>query len=349
MAPVIRALQQDDAFEPIIVATGQHKELLSNALVEAGIRADEQWGVMTEGQSLGLLTSRLLTRFDDHIRSSRPQIIVAQGDTTSVMCAAMSSFYNHIDFAHVEAGLRTPDVRSPFPEEFNRRTISLVTTLHFAPTERAASALIAEGIPTSRVTITGNTIIDELRRVRTAGLEMPSELAGRRSILLTLHRRENFGKPFEDVLAGLRDVLNELSDLVLIFPVHPNPQAREPAYRLLGDLDRVKLLPPLSHRDLAAYLQYVSLIVTDSGGLQEEAPYFGKPVLVARTETERPEAIEAGIAKLVGTSRTHVRDSVLELFHDQAIYNRMSEGGSPFGDGRAAERILESLRQHFSH
>lgn len=349
MAPVVVALRQAlGAGAVVLLATGQHRELLDETLSVFGLTPDVDLGAMRPGQELGGLTARLIEGLDDQFRGLLPTVVVAQGDTTSVLAAAMAAFYRRVPFAHVEAGLRTGCIDRPFPEEMNRVVTARLARWHFAPTELARRALLAEGVHAESVHVTGNTVIDALlatARECRRGVKSAHDASSRR-ILLTAHRRENFGKPIERVFEALLELLEIYSDLEVIYPVHPNPNVKLRAYEMLGDHSRVKMVAPLNYRDFVSALDQCTLVLTDSGGVQEEAPALGKPVVVLREDTERPEAVEAGVARLVGTERAAIVATVRELLDDPQAYASMARGASPYGDGQAAARIAEVLVEH---
>jgi UDP-N-acetylglucosamine 2-epimerase (non-hydrolysing) len=343
MAPVIRALKREPEFQPVVLATAQHRDLLDQTLAIFGITPDIDLNLMTPGQTLAALTARLLAGLDDVLSAHTPAVVLAQGDTTTVMAAAFAAFYRQIPFGHVEAGLRTGDLRRPFPEEMNRVVTARLARWHFAPTETARTALLAEGVPPSAVHLTGNTVIDALLDV--AGRATGTPLAeGRRRILVTAHRREHFGAPFAEICRALRTLADQREDIEILYPVHPNPEVQRPARSILGGHPRIRLLEPLGYADFVAAMKGCHFILSDSGGVQEEAPALGKPVLVLRHETERPEAVAAGVARLVGPDHDAIVRESLRLLDDPAAYAAMSTGASPYGDGKAAGRIVEVLR-----
>jgi UDP-N-acetylglucosamine 2-epimerase (non-hydrolysing) len=349
MAPVVIALRETlGPGAVVLLATGQHRELLDETLAVFGLTPDIDLGAMRPGQELGGLTARLIEGLDEQFRSLVPAVVVAQGDTTSVLAAAIAAFYRRIPFAHVEAGLRTGCMDRPFPEEMNRVVTGRLARWHFAPTEAARRALLSEGVPPEAVSVTGNTVIDALlstvRECRPSGRSSASEQP--RKILLTAHRRENFGPPLENVFAALLDLLDLYSDVEVLYPVHPNPNVKLRAYEMLGGHPRVRLVAPLNYRDFVNALDQSTIVLTDSGGVQEEAPALGKPVVVLREDTERPEAIEAGVARLVGTDRTTIVSVVRELLDNPIAYAAMARGASPYGDGRASGRIAKVLAQY---
>lgn len=348
MAPVIEALQREAWAEVRVLATGQHRELLADVNRVYSIRPDVDLKVMKENQTLPELTAALMTGIDRILEKEDPGLVIAQGDTTSVFVTALAAFYRQIPFGHVEAGLRTHKPYYPFPEEMNRVMADRLTTYHFAPTKRAAKNLRAEGIADSSIHVTGNTVIDALyASLERAKLKSFEFNPLRRLILMTAHRRENFGPPFREVCEGVRDLVDQVEDTELVYPVHPNPNVGRVAQEVLGGHERIRLVAPLDHLEFIAAMYAATLIVTDSGGIQEEAPALGKPVLVFRDETERPEAIEAGVAKLVGPHRDAIVREGVRLLTDEAAYREMAKGVSPFGDGKAGGRIAEILARDF--
>lgn len=349
MAPIVFALRRASWAQLRICATAQHREMLDEALGIFGIVPDVDLDAMRPNQSLSSLTARLLVSIDQVLEVERPHLVLAQGDTTTVLASALACFYRQIAFAHVEAGLRTGDMRNPFPEEMNRVVAGHLASLNFAPTERAKNALLVEGCAAESIHVTGNTVIDALLWVAAQhpdhGLQLPS---GRRLVLLTAHRRENFGVPLHEVFRAIGTLTQRHPDIHFVYPVHPNPNVRDLAYAALGGNPQVTLCAPLNYRRLVGLMQAVEFVVTDSGGIQEEAPALGKPVLVMRAETERPEAVEAGVAKLVGTDHDAIVAASSELMNDRDAYRRMSKGISPYGDGNAASKIVESLCAYLS-
>lgn len=347
MAPVILALRDAPWAIVRVCATAQHREMLDEALSIFNIVPDIDLDAMRPNQSLSDLTVRLLSGIDKVLEAEHPDVVLAQGDTTTVLASALACFYRHIPFAHVEAGLRTGDIRTPFPEEMNRLVAGRLANLNFAPTERAKNALLAEGYAPETIHVTGNTVIDALFWVAARhpdhGLNLPAD---RRFVLLTAHRRENFGAPLNEIFRAVQTLTQRHSEIHVIYPVHPNPNVREPAYQILGGNSQVTLCPPLDYRQLVALLQAVDFVLTDSGGIQEEAPALSRPVLVLRSETERPEAIEAGVAKLVGTIHDAIVSTASELISDGNVYRSMAKGASPYGDGKAAARILTLLESY---
>ena len=338
MAPVILALRAEPGLAVSVLSSGQHRELLVPLLDWFDLRVNDDMGGMTANQSLSALTARLMQGFETQFASSRPNLVLAQGDTTTVMCAALSCFYLNIPFGHIEAGLRTFDVRNPFPEEFNRVAVGRLARLHFCPTKRAHANVLAEHADGGATHMTGNTVVDALR-FTTAKLKKQTKKAFDHDILVTSHRRENIGAPLADICGALLDLCLEFPKLRILYPVHPNPNVRSIVQRLLAGHPQITLADPLDYPDLVAAMQQAKLILTDSGGIQEEAPALAKPVLVLRSVTERPEAVELGVAKLVGTARAVIVAETRRLLLDSAHYTRMARGGSPYGDGCAADRI----------
>lgn len=338
--------------ENLIVVTGQHRELLDRALNDFGLVPDHDLNVMRPNQDLFHTTSAVLLGLRDILRSQRPDWVVVQGDTTTCFAGALAAFYEKIPVAHVEAGLRTGERYSPFPEEMNRRMAAVLADLHFAPTDRARDNLLGEGVRADDILVTGNTGIDALHWIlenREAHFETtlpPAAVAAAvgRFLLLTTHRRESFGGPMLEVLSAIRDVCASVPDLSVIFPVHPNPNVRAQVKQALDGVDRVHLVDPLDYVTFSHLMARATLVVTDSGGVQEEAPSVSRPVVVLRDSTERPEGVAAGVAVLAGTRRDHVRDILMRLLQDRAAYEAMTGKPSPYGDGRAARRILSSIQ-----
>jgi len=343
MAPVIRALRAVPEFAVKVLSSGQHRELLLPLIDWFELSVDADLQVMSSNQSLSELTARLMRGFDTRFTASRPDLVLVQGDTTTVMCAALSCYYMNIPFGHVEAGLRTFDIRNPFPEEFNRVAVGRLAQLHFCPTARSRDNLLDEHIDAATAHLTGNTVIDALQYT-TKKLESQPPRKFDHDILLTAHRRENFGAPLVEICEAVLDLCRNFPRLKLLFPVHPNPNVRSAVQRLLAGHPQITLEEPLDYPDLVAAMQQARLILTDSGGIQEEAPALGKPVLVLRTVTERPEAVEMGVAKLVGTGRSAIVAEVSRLLEDREHYASMARGVSPYGDGHAAERIRDIIR-----
>jgi UDP-N-acetylglucosamine 2-epimerase (non-hydrolysing) len=341
-------LQAED-FDTLVCVTAQHREMLDNALETFSVRPDTDLDLMQPGQTLADLTARVLAAIDPVLEAARPDLAIVQGDTTTTLAAALGAFYRGIPVAHVEAGLRTGDMRQPFPEEMNRVLTSRLAALHFAPTARAAEALWREGTDRASVFVTGNTGIDAVLFVRDAlvsgALRAPEWTwldAGKQLILVTSHRRENFGAGFAGVMRALARLASR-GDVQIVYPVHRNPNVTGPAHAILGGTRNVVLLDPLPYVPFVDLMRRCRLMVTDSGGIQEEAPSLGKPVLVLRDKTERPEAVEAGTVKLVGTAEDRIVAEAARLLDDEEEYARMTRVHNPYGDGRACERIAGIL------
>jgi UDP-N-acetylglucosamine 2-epimerase (non-hydrolysing) len=355
MAPVVHALRgRPREFTPVVAVTAQHREMLDQVLALFGITPDHDLGIMTEQQSLVDITVRTLERLSATLPLVGPDFVLVQGDAAPSFVGALAAFYRHIPVGHVEAGLRTRDKYQPFPEEMYRRMTSVLTDLHFAPTATARRNLIREGVPASRILVTGNTVIDALLEVAARdGAPLDPDLRGvlnrpgRRVLLLTSHRRENWGDPQRRIFQAVRDVLDRFPDLDLVFPVHLNPVVGGPAREILGTHPRAHLCTPLDYGALVACMKASTVILTDSGGIQEEAPAIGRPVLVLRETTERPEGVAAGTARLVGTDRARIVHETERLLTDGRAYAKMSRARNPYGDGHAAERIVGGLRYYF--
>jgi UDP-N-acetylglucosamine 2-epimerase (non-hydrolysing) len=344
LAPVILALREQSWCDLVVVATAQHREMLDDVLRFFGIAPDRDLDLMRANQGLGDFAARALAALDTVLAAVAPDTVLAQGDTTTVLAAAIAAFYRQIPFCHVEAGLRTHDLHQPFPEEFNRVVTSRVTRLHFAPTERSKTNLLREAVPDERILVTGNTVIDALFWAAERRPRLPIEIdADRRIILVTVHRRENFGVPLRQITDAVRQIIDADSSVEVLLPVHPNPNVREVILSDLGRRDRVRLVPPLHYEGFVAALMRSHFVLTDSGGVQEEAPALGKPVLVMRRATERPEALEAGVARLVGTDPERIVAEARRLLTEPEWYRHMARGASPYGDGHAARRIVAAL------
>jgi UDP-N-acetylglucosamine 2-epimerase (non-hydrolysing) len=350
MSPLALALRDHSSeFETVLCSTGQHREMLDQTLAVFGLEPEVNLDLMMPGQTLSDLTARAVGALDKVMTRVRPDLVVVQGDTTSAMVGALVTYYHRVPVAHVEAGLRTDDLYQPFPEEGNRRLISTLAALHFAPTSTAAYRLQQDGVPEGRTFITGNTVIDALLLMLDGGRQetYPVLPRGRRRILLTMHRRESRGVALEGICRTILRLVERNPDIEVVFPVHASPFVREPVNRLLSGHARVILTEPLGYQEFVLLMDSCQLILTDSGGIQEEAPALGKPVLVLRDTTERPEAIRAGTARLVGTDPTHVLSVTETLLHNEKAYQAMARASNPYGDGRAVERIVAALRFHF--
>lgn len=341
MAPVVRVLRASNWARCVVVATAQHRDLLDQMLGRLGVSVDHDLDLMREGQQPSGLLGRMLPALDSLIDTVRPDAVLAQGDTTTVFGAALCAFHRHAPFGHVEAGLRTHDLEHPFPEEGYRQMVSRIARWHFAPTEDAARALRAEGVAPTQIHVTGNTCIDTL--LQTVAALGPTPVRSGRLILLTAHRRENFGEPLHSIFTAVGDIVAKFPDVHVVYPVHPNPNVRGPAMEMFGGQSRIELREPLDYFEFIDLMRRATLILTDSGGIQEEAPALGKPVLVLREVTERPEAVAAGVAKLVGTRTADIVAAASLLLEGEAAYADMVCGGSPYGDGHAALRIVDAL------
>ncbi|MBU1749148.1 MAG: UDP-N-acetylglucosamine 2-epimerase (non-hydrolyzing) [Chloroflexi bacterium] len=355
LAPVILDLRQHpDRLRTVVCVTAQHRQMLDQVLRLFDIVPDVDLDVMLPDQALPALTARVITQVSDVLERESPDLVLVHGDTTTAMAAALAAFYQRIPVGHVEAGLRTHDRYAPFPEEINRRVAGVLATYHFAPTETARRALLCEGVNESSVFVTGNPVIDALhlivRRPQPAlARELLARVGRRRLILVTAHRRENFGERFVQICHGIKALAERNPDIAIFYPVHLNPHVQEPVYRLLAGVERVYLTNPVEYDTFVHLMNASTLVLTDSGGLQEEAPALGKPVLVMRTETERPEAVEAGTVKLVGPNADRIVQETERLLGDVAAYDRMARAVSPYGDGHAAERIVRIILENLDH
>jgi len=354
LAPVVHECRRrPDRFQVVLCTTGQHQEMLDPLLTWFDLQPDVDLALMRHGQSLGDLTAGVLAALMPLLVSQAPDLVLVQGDTTTAMAASMAAFYSRVDVGHVEAGLRTGDLAGPFPEEFNRRVVGIVARHHFAPTPHAGDRLRREGVAEERICVTGNTVIDALLAsvpkvlARETTYQREGELRrvdfGRRIILVTAHRRESFGSDFVAMCEAVVQLAARFPDYEFVYPVHLNPQVQSPARTILDGLDNVKLISPLGYDAFLFLLMRAHLVLTDSGGVQEEAPSLGKPVLVMRNRTERPEGIEAGVARLVGTDRESIVTQVAALCENDALYTGMSRRLNPYGDGSASARIAAVL------
>ena len=349
LAPVIQQFQHDRAFDTQVILTGQHREMVEQVMQLFGLGADIDLEIMQHQQTLTDITCRSLQGLEKVFKQLQPQLILVQGDTTTAFAATLAAFYQKIPVGHVEAGLRTDELFNPYPEEANRRLISQLTQLNFAPTSLAVEHLKRSGV-TGEIHQTGNTVIDALLSVakRQPECNIPGlDWTGYRTLLATVHRRENWGEPLRDIAKGFRLILDKFPDTALLLPLHRNPTVREPLQESLGNHPRVFLTEPLDYAQLVGAIGRCYLLLTDSGGLQEEAPSLGKPVLVLRETTERPEAIAAGTAKLVGTNPHQIVEAASHLLSDAGAYQAMATAINPFGDGHAAERILQIVKKYF--
>ena len=346
MAPVLKLLARESGLRSLVCVTAQHREMLDQVLALFSIRPDHDLDLMREGQSLTDITTRALTELAPYLEREKPDLLLVQGDTTTTMAASLAAFYARVPVGHVEAGLRTGDPDYPYPEEVNRRITSVIARYHFAPTARARRNLLNDGVPDAAITVTGNTVIDALLEVVnvTPSRAPQLPLRGKRMVLVTAHRRENFGKPLEEIIAALRDLATRYKDVDVVYPVHRNPNVNGPVRQSLSDVAGIHLIDPVDYKAFADLMAASYLILTDSGGIQEEAPSLGKPVLVLRDETERPEAVEAGVVKLVGPHREAIVKAASALLDDPKHYAAMATRANPYGDGKAAERIVAKLK-----
>ena len=356
LCPIVLALKQDPAFECKVCVTGQHREMLQQVLDVFGVKPDKDLALMRPNQTLGGLTSRAIAAIDEYLSEEKPDIVMVQGDTTTVLCGALAAFYHHIPVAHVEAGLRTWNMESPWPEEANRVLTTRLAKWHFCPTENNKANLLKEGVSDANIYVTGNTVIDALLMAKEMVRKSPPAIDGlpsdlmkseERIVLITGHRRENFGEGFENICTAIRNLAERFPDVHFVYPVHLNPNVREPVNRILGHHcgKNVHLIEPQSYLPFVALMNRAYLILTDSGGVQEEAPSLGKPVLVMRDTTERPEAVTAGTVRIIGTMQQNVESAVSLLLADKAAYEQMADSVNPYGDGRAVDRIIEVLQR----
>jgi UDP-N-acetylglucosamine 2-epimerase (non-hydrolysing) len=357
MAPVVRELSaRGDAFEPILCSTGQHREMVAGMLADFGLPVDKNLDLMTENQTLASLSARLFSSVDRFLEEHNPDCLLVQGDTTTVMVASLCAYYRKIAVGHIEAGLRSGRKFEPFPEEVNRRVAGLVADMHFAPTRAAAENLYREGVLPDAVFITGNTVIDSLVETLKKNDQNPPEFTSEiadfterfpRFILMTGHRRENFGEGFQAICRAVQQLAKKFPETGFLYPVHLNPKVQKPVYALLGAVPNVLLAAPQGYTQFVQLLATCHLVLTDSGGIQEEAPTLGKPVLVMRDVTERPEGVDAGCSRLVGTSERAIVDGVSELLGNPEVYTGMSTVRNPYGDGQAAARIADAMEAFF--
>lgn len=349
MVPIVKKLEADARFTPIVIVTAQHREMLDQVLDYFAVKPDYDLNIMKKQQSLNSITVKVLTEVEPILHKEKPQLVLVHGDTTTTFAAALAAFYEGIQVGHVEAGLRTWDVHSPFPEEMNRQTVDVLADYYFAPTDWSKQNLLKENRAADRIFVTGNTVIDAIRY--TVQADYHNEAVqnvdfSKKVILLTMHRRENLGQPMEAVFRAVKKIVTDNPDVEIIFPVHKNPRVRKIANQILANVDRIHLIEPLDVFDFHNIMSKCYLVMSDSGGVQEEAPHFGIPVLVLRKTTERPEGIKAGTLKLVGTDYDEVLTTTQELLHDAAEYHKMSRVENPYGDGFASERILDAIAKH---
>jgi len=354
MAPIVLELQKHpDTIVPVVAVTAQHREMLDQVLNLFHIKPDHDLNIMAAGQTLFDITTRAMMGLDKVLTEEKPDIVLVHGDTTTTFAGALAAYYHQTAVGHVEAGLRTHNKYSPFPEEMNRRLTGCIADLNFAPTSTSEANLLAESVPPESIFVTGNTVIDALHHTVRDDFDFQEEslkdvdFQNKRIILVTTHRRENLGEPMRHVYKALKQLTEEFDDVEVVFPVHKNPKVREVVNEELGGLAKVHLIDPLDYEPFANLMHRAHLILTDSGGVQEEAPALGKPVLVLRDTTERPEAVDAGTVKLIGTDRERVYEEAKKLLTDRAEYSRMAESVNPYGDGKAAARIIQAILYHY--
>lgn len=351
MAPLVKELEKRKNIESIVCVTAQHRDMLDQVLETFDIKPDYDLNIMKQGQTLGDVTTRALTGLEEVIKEARPDIVLVHGDTTTTFAGALAAFYNQVAIGHVEAGLRTDNKYSPYPEEMNRQMVDRLSDMYFAPTEISKNNLLKENIDESKIYITGNTAIDAMSTTIDKNYthkELEWIKPGERMILLTAHRRENLGEPMRHIFRAIKRIVDEFDDVKVIYPIHMNPKVREVANEVFDGDDKVKLIEPLEVFDFHNFQNKSYIILTDSGGIQEEAPSLGKPVLVLRDTTERPEGISAGTLKLVGTDEDVIYEETKRLLTDSKEYERMSKASNPYGDGHASERIVDAIVEYFS-
>ncbi|HFZ5340915.1 UDP-N-acetylglucosamine 2-epimerase (non-hydrolyzing) [Staphylococcus aureus] len=350
MAPLVKALEQEKMLEPIVVVTAQHREMLDSVLSTFEIKPKYDLNIMKSGQTLSEITSKSITQLEQVIQLEKPDMVLVHGDTMTTFAGGLAAFYNQVPIGHVEAGLRSYDKYSPFPEEVNRQLVGVLADLHFSPTKNAASHLLSEGKYSESVVVTGNTAIDAMKYTVDDNYKsnIMDKYHDKKFILMTAHRRENIGQPMENIFKAVRRLIDEYTDLALVYPMHKNPKVREVAQKILGSHDRIELIEPLDVVDFHNFAKKSYFILTDSGGIQEEAPSFNKPVLVLRSVTERPEGVEAGTLKVIGTNKQNVYQAAKELIDDERLYHQMSEASNPYGDGFASERIVNHIKYYLN-
>ncbi|MCC3756595.1 non-hydrolyzing UDP-N-acetylglucosamine 2-epimerase [Staphylococcus capitis] len=349
MAPLVKALEKDAELEPVVVVTAQHREMLDSVLNTFDITPCHDLNIMKSGQTLSDITSKSMVLLEEVIKKESPDMVLVHGDTVTTFSGSLAAFYNQLPIGHVEAGLRSYDKYSPFPEEMNRQMVGVMADLHFAPTFNAAKNLLDEGKSSDNVVITGNTAIDAMNYTINDNYtsQIIDKHRNKKFILLTAHRRENIGQPMINVFKAVRKLINQYEDLALVYPVHMNPRVRELAETYLGHHDRIELIEPLDVIDFHNFAKHAYLIMTDSGGIQEEAPSLHKPVLVLRDSTERPEGVEAGTLRVIGTNEESVYEETKRLLDDEQLYKHMSEANNPYGDGNASNRIVNHIKYYF--
>lgn len=354
MAPVVLELQKHaDRIQTIVAVTAQHRQMLDQVLDLFQITPDYDLDIMSQGQTLYDITTKSLMGLKDVLAKEKPDLVLVHGDTTTTFAGALASYYQQVPVGHVEAGLRTGDIYSPFPEEMNRKLTGAIAAIHFAPTATAKANLLKENVNPSHIYVTGNTVIDALMTTVAGDYDFGDDLKdvdfqNHRVILLTTHRRENLGEPMRHIYKALRRIIEEIPDTEIVFPVHRNPLVRKVVEEELAGVDRIHLIDPMEYEPFANLMSLSSLVLTDSGGIQEEAPSLGKPVLVLRNTTERPEAVEAGTIRLIGTDKDVVYAETKRLLTDQAAYDAMSNAVNPYGDGKASQRIVQAILHAFA-
>lgn len=354
MAPVVLELQKHaDRIQTIVAVTAQHRQMLDQVLDLFQITPDYDLDIMSQGQTLYDITTKSLMGLKDVLAKEKPDLVLVHGDTTTTFAGALASYYQQVPVGHVEAGLRTGDIYSPFPEEMNRKLTGAIAAIHFAPTATAKANLLKENVNPSHIYVTGNTVIDALMTTVAGDYDFGDDLKdvdfqNHRVILLTTHRRENLGEPMRHIYKALRRIIEEIPDTEIVFPVHRNPLVRKVVEEKLAGVDRIHLIDPMEYEPFANLMSLSSLVLTDSGGIQEEAPSLGKPVLVLRNTTERPEAVEAGTVRLIGTDKDVVYAETKRLLTDQAAYDAMSNAVNPYGDGKASQRIVQAILHAFA-
>lgn len=350
MAPLVKAIENDNQLEVCVLVTAQHREMLDSVLNTFDIQPDYDLNIMKEGQTLSEITSKAMMELESIIKRINPDMVLVHGDTATTFSGSLAAFYNQVPIGHVEAGLRSFDKYSPYPEEMNRQMVGVLSDIHFAPTSNAQKHLLDEGKKKSSVVVTGNTAIDALNY--TVNEDYQSEILekhkNKKILLLTAHRRENLGEPMENIFKAVRKLADEDESLVVVYPVHMNPTVRGIAQKILGNHERIELIEPLDVLDFHNFAKQAYLILTDSGGIQEEAPSLHKPVLVLRDNTERPEGVDAGTLKVVGTSLDNVYKETKHLLEDQQAYQRMCNAKNPYGDGKSSERIVNHIKYYFN-
>lgn len=350
MAPLVKELESRKEIESVVCVTAQHREMLDQVLETFKIKPNYDLNIMHHGQTLSDITTRALNGLEKVIKETMPDIVLVHGDTSTTFAGALAAFYNHVAIGHIEAGLRTWNKYSPFPEEVNRQMVSVIADMNFAPTEASAQNLINEGKDKASIFVTGNTVIDAMKYTVKEDYNHPVfEWVGNdKMILLTAHRRENLGEPMERIFKAVKRIIDEFEDVKVVYPIHLNPKVREVANKIFSDCNRIKLIEPLEVLDFHNFMNKSYIILTDSGGLQEEAPSLGKPVLVLRDTTERPEGIKSGTLKLVGSNEEKIYNETKRLLTNNNSYKKMSEAHNPYGDGESSKRIVDQILKNFS-